>query len=110
MLMIKKFEGEKMIFLKITSPRAKEILSAKNSSPRVFFLLSAKNTFTESFFLRRELFFYSRRRALRRELKVWLSPKSIPLGEDSVSVVIEQLSEVISNSKNTITLTAIEGR
>jgi hypothetical protein len=59
--------------------------------------LSAKNFFTWSFFslgeeylhrefsLRRELFFYSRRRALRRELKVWLSPKSIPLGEDSVS-------------------------
>jgi hypothetical protein len=62
MLMIKKFEGEKMIFLKITSPRAKKltvkVFFAERKKTlgeeflrREFFLLSAKNTFTESFFL-----------------------------------------------------------
>jgi hypothetical protein len=47
-------------------------------------LLSAKK-FAESFFFAENICFYSRQRDLRRELEIKLSPKSIALGEDSVS-------------------------
>jgi hypothetical protein len=48
-------------------------------------LLSAKKFFAESFFFAENIFFYSRQRCLRRELEIKLSPKTIALGEDSVS-------------------------
>jgi hypothetical protein len=51
--------------------------SKKNSRPRI--------SSSRVVFFAENYFFYSRRRALRREPKVWLSPKSITLGEGSVS-------------------------
>jgi hypothetical protein len=84
MLMIKKFEGEKVNFLKFLR-RERKKLSAKNffaesqsdnSRRRIlrreFFLLSAKKSFAKSFILRREYYFL-------------LSPKNIALAEASVS-------------------------
>jgi hypothetical protein len=57
--MIKKFEGEKVNFLKLLCGEQEKNSRRRISSPRVFLLLSAKNFFTESCFLRRELLFFT---------------------------------------------------
>jgi hypothetical protein len=97
MLLIKKFEGEKMIFLiscqeqrkysrwRISSPRASRLTLGEEFFAESFFCSRRRNYSPSVLFFVENIIFYSRQRDLRRDHDIKLSPKNIALGEASFS-------------------------